>query len=176
LWIEALQRSREFPEGDQRTITTLGQLGVICQKLNRDNDAELYLAHELRLKEKALGEDNPAIAECWQKLGNAYLNTCKYNKAAMAFQKALQGYEKTLDRKHVICGVVCGSLARSFYNLDRVQEAELYFRRAIVILRHVLGDEHSTVKELLADYVQLLEFSGRGEEAQKVLLTMSTRT
>ncbi len=168
-WWEALRYSKESGEPDERTVCSLENLAILSECQEKDRDAEIYWLHAVRLNEQLLGAEQPSTAELWQKLGNLLHKMCKYHQAVKAFHRALVIYEKVLNPQHVVCGIVSGGMARSYYNLDKEEESEHYFKNAIEILSEALGSENTEVKSLTADYVNLLEFCGRGEEAKRLL-------
>ncbi len=164
-WLEALRRAREFGELDERTVVALRNLAQLSERQEKNFDSEIYWLHALNIETKRLGATHPTIAEHWQKLGNIFHKTCKYNKAVQSYQKALAIYETVFEHSHVVNGIVCGSLARSYYDLDNSVESEHYFKRSIKILTEKLGADHATVTTLVEDYGCLLEFCGRADEA-----------
>ena len=133
----------------------------------------LYAEKEIKLLEDGVRQ-NPGNAVAWTKLGNALMDTHRYQEAVDAYQKALN-----LDQKNVDVRVDMGTCLK---NLGQFDKAVGEYREAIKIdPRHVnahrnlglvlgfdLGRKEEAVKEL-EESLRLSPYGPGADNARKMI-------
>lgn len=133
----------------------------------------VYAENEIKLLETAVRQ-NPKNAMSWTKLGNALMDTRRYQGAIDAYQKAVE-----LDQKNVDVRVDLGTC---FKNIGRFDRAVEEYRKAITIdPRHVnahrnlgvvlgfdLGDKTGAIREL-EESLRLAPYGSGADNARKMI-------
>ncbi len=94
--LEALSiRTRLLGEEDLLTAETMGNLGLVCHQLHRDDEAEKWFEKALAVKNKHLASDAPELAVTMHNLAKFYGSRKHYDKAHELLTKV-----HTIDKKH----------------------------------------------------------------------------
>jgi hypothetical protein len=135
--------------------------------------------------------DNPSAGN-YEELGNLYLDDNDFNRARVAFDKAIAARADTPDPfyRRGICAIYLGDAAAALPDLERVvsKEPDYDFQRAAGLLAHAYAQTGqkekaealfrgvtvtSTLSETYLNFAELLASEGRNAEArewaQKVL-------
>jgi tetratricopeptide (TPR) repeat protein len=141
----------------------------------------LYLAIEDQDKAlealKKVSENDASSDEAHYQLADLYYKKNKFREAAAAARKAYEINQKTPEPRKTVA--YAGLLARSLLRLGRTQEAIDIYKKAIGIKdtkdATAKGDDDDIIKgglptsPLIFDYAEALVYSGRYDEATKLL-------
>ena len=141
----------------------------------------LYLAIEDQDKAlealKKVSENDASSDEAHYQLADLYYKKNKFREAAAAARKAYEINQKTPEPRKTVA--YAGLLARSLLRIGRTQEAIDIYKKAIGIKdtkdATAKGDDDDIIKgglptsPLIFDYAEALVYSGRYDEATKLL-------
>lgn len=126
---------------------------------------------------KKVSENDAASDEAQYQLADLYYKKNKFREAAAAARRAYDINQKTPEPRKTI--VYAGLLARSLLRIGRTQEAIDIYKKAIGIKDSkdstAKGDDDDIIKggiptsPLIFDYAEALVYSGRYDEATKLL-------
>ena len=154
-------------------------LSAGCQKKEEPKvqapypSTRIYSQDEIRLLENAAAQD-PKNFSAWTNLGNALMDSRRYQEAVNAYQKALE-----LDQDKVDVRVDMGTCFKNIGQFDRAVEE---YRKALTIdPRHVnahrnlgvvlgfdLGDKKEAIKEL-EESLRLSPYGPGANNARKMI-------
>src|SRR5262249_52280480 len=92
----------------------------------------------------------------------------KYEEAEPFAVTVFEIYEGRLGADHVDVGIMANNLAMLFHAQKKYAEAEQLYKRALGIRTKRGAPKHKDVKDLIANYIQLLEATGRKGDAEKL--------
>jgi tetratricopeptide (TPR) repeat protein len=129
-----LQESRKL-EVEYKRLYTVG---------NSLDERMVPLAERaLALREKALGPNDPQVAEILQYLGDIYLGWYQdYAKTEAMYRRALDIREQSLGPNHPAVATSLDALANVQWARGENVGTELMYRRALTIYENSLGDSH----------------------------------
>lgn len=105
-------------------------------------EAEPLYKRALAIREKALGDDHPDVANSLNGLAMLYLNQGKYAEAELLLKRALTIREKALGPDHSDVATSLNNLALLYHNQGKYAEAEPLYKRALTISEKALGLNH----------------------------------
>lgn len=133
-----------FPDYEPFVATICNDLGVLYWKINRFQEAAVYLQEALEIRRKFAGR-NPGlflskIADTCNDIGGLYCKTNHYKEAEQCYQEALEIYKELSVRK---AGRYEAKLAMAYNNLSIVYEetgryelAEDGYQKALAIRKN----------------------------------------
>lgn len=109
-------------------------------------DEALPLAKRaLKLRETALGQNHPLVAESLTNLAELYLAKGKFADAEPPLKRAMAIYEKNPNSNGLIVGKALDRMAALRLAGADVKKAEELFRRAIEVKKSAVGENHAEV-------------------------------
>ena len=111
------------------------------------------------------GQDQAVAAH--NNLARAYRAVANYNAADANYRRAIALLDGKGEKANA--GILTDNLAVLYLNQGRLDEAERYHKRAIVLLEEALGREHSSVGQAVGNLGALLNEAGRYAEAEPLL-------
>jgi CHAT domain-containing protein/lipopolysaccharide biosynthesis regulator YciM len=117
----------------------------------------------LKLREKALGPESPAVANSLHQLGNIYHLKGDYPKAETALQRALTIRESTSGPESNDAFTLLVSLGGLYYDMGELDKAEQFMQRATVIQGKALNLDQGRVIALFNNFA--LVYYAKGEYA-----------
>jgi len=131
--------------------------------------AQLLAARALDLREKALGPDQPEVAETLNLLGVICTARSDYNRAELLFQRALAINEKAFGSEYPAVAEVTDNLAKNFNARGNYAEAKRLARKALGIREKALGQDHYLVAVSLGTLGDI--FLAKGDYADARVLS-----
>ncbi len=96
----------------------------------------------LAIREKALGTDDPLVADSLRTLGNAYINAGNDAQALKAYERGLAIREKVDGPESIGVALLVGNIGASYAGLGEYARALDLLQRAVTIIEKDLGPEH----------------------------------
>jgi len=125
------------------------QLGITAYSLGRFADAEELLGRALAAREKALGPNNPAVAESLEALGNVLADQGHYEQARGRLERAVTIREEALGPRHPRTASARNDLGMLLRDLGKPKQALAHFELALAVFEESLGAEHADVGRIL---------------------------
>ncbi|MBK7745677.1 MAG: tetratricopeptide repeat protein [Candidatus Obscuribacter sp.] len=166
---EAKSQAETFEPKDPRRVTGLHKLGNALAEAGRKEEAEACHKRAVDLTVSCFGPYHQKVADSTKELASLYFENGDYVKAEELCRKMLNIYEKSLGIKHQEVGLVSRNLAMILHQQNKLDEAEKYYKRALLILQDVLNPFDSGLIGLMQSYAELLQLSGREEEADHMI-------
>jgi tetratricopeptide (TPR) repeat protein len=101
-------------------------------------------------------------------LGDLYSDLRRLNEAEKMYQRALQGYEKTLGPDNTLTLDTVNNLGLLYADLGRLKEAEKMYQRALQGCEKALGPDHTSTLQTVNNLGILYADLGRLKEAEKM--------
>jgi len=143
-----------------------------------DASAERYLRASLAGDEKALGANNPSVADQEVQLGNLLARHGRFDEAEASFRRAIAAFTATY-------GAVSNGVAHALNEMSNMLEdkgdlagAEAALNEALRIRMATVGPDHHDTIAVESNLFWLIEYEGRYEEAvprRLALLDRATR-
>jgi CHAT domain-containing protein/tetratricopeptide (TPR) repeat protein len=121
---------------------------------------------ELALYEKALGPDDPKVADALSNLAELYFNQRRYADAELLYKRALAIREKTLGPEDPYVGLTLANLADTYEAEGRLADAESLYERALAIEEKEFGPGDANVTPLVERLAETYRGEGRYTEAE----------
>ncbi|HUQ02152.1 MAG TPA: serine/threonine-protein kinase [Kofleriaceae bacterium] len=168
----ALRRAGE----DRRLLALLrNNQGNWAYETKKDAEAIRLFEESLALRTELYGPDDPRVADILDNLGNAWGGLAGTGPEAgrdAALAKSVEYAERGLAIRLRAFGEDSAATARSLHNtasayetVDRLDEADAYFRRSLGAKERVLGVDHPMLGTTLVLMGRLAERRGRLEES-----------
>lgn len=108
------------------STTSAWKLKIVEAEKPQEREKELELTYQecLYLTAREKGSVHPAVAEAATFLGDLYINQNRYAEAEALYRRALQIYEKTLGKNHMIYSMALRNLAEALRARGAAEEAE----------------------------------------------------
>lgn len=158
---ELAAQRQAFGDSHETVATTLNNLALLYDTLDRHDEAETYHRQSLAIREKTDGSDSPIVAQSLAALAALYDSQGRFRDAEPLHDQALAIREKALGSDHVAVAASLAALADHYSLQGRYDEAEAPQRRALSIREKALGADHAVVAASLNDLAQLLLNRGR---------------
>jgi tetratricopeptide (TPR) repeat protein len=142
------------------TALSLGNLGLLLQKLGDLAGARLHLERALAIDEKALGPEDPEAATSLNNLGNLLREMGNLAGARPYLERALAIKEKELGPEHPSTATSLNNLGMLLYAMGDLAGARLHLERALAISEKGLGPEHPDTANSLNNLGLLLRDMG----------------
>jgi tetratricopeptide (TPR) repeat protein len=156
---QALQLQPDNPE----YLNAAGYLGFT---LGHYQETEKVLKRALKLREKSLKPDDPALAASLNNLAVLYKIQGKSAEAEPLYQRALAINEKALGPEHPDVAVSLYNLAELYRAQGKYKEAEPLYKQALAIWEKASEPGNPNVAICVENYAALLRKIGRGAEAE----------
>ncbi len=169
----ALRRAGE----DRRLLALLrNNQGNWAYETRRDGDAVRLFDEALALRQELYGADDPRVADILDNLGNAWAGMAGSASSDTARDEArrrsIEYAQRGLDIRLRALGEDSAATARSLHNVasaleavDRLDDADRFFRRSLAAKERVLGPDHPGLGTTLVLLGRLAERRGNLDEA-----------
>jgi serine/threonine-protein kinase len=148
-----------------RVYKSLEDLGYFYMKAERYEEAEKSYRRALKILEKEEGMKEHLVY-LLSNLANTLVMLQKYEDSEQMLKRAMEECEKDQTISpgtHAYCLVSLGSLYH--HHMDRLQEAEEYYKMALAIQEKTDGDNSPETQETIKAYGDLLRGLNRVDEA-----------
>ncbi len=147
-WTVALELAQDFEPQDGRRDGSRNDLAMLYRAQARYAEAEALYKRSLTIWEKALGPEDPTVAQRLNKLAELYGDQGKYAEAEQLVTRALRIDEaQGPEHPHVATGL--NNLAELYRAQGRYVDAEPLYKRAVAILETAIGPEYAGVAQSL---------------------------
>jgi tetratricopeptide (TPR) repeat protein/putative methionine-R-sulfoxide reductase with GAF domain/CheY-like chemotaxis protein len=152
----------EFTEGAR----LLNRASFYLSERGRYTEVEPLCGRALAIWEKALGPEDPELAQSLNILAELYRVQGQYAKAEPLYKRALSIREKALGPEDPELAWSLNNLALLYYNQGQYAKAEPLYRRALTIWEKTLGPEHRNVAQSLNNLAELYRAQGQYAKAE----------
>ena len=148
---------------------SLDQVGQLHSLLIRHKDALPFHDEAIAIRQGLDSHPTGALAESRTLKGVALMEDRQYEPALQSFleaQRLLQ--DANLDVSPLQRARLAENIAQTYHYLDRLAEAETFYRQAIATLRATQQSDHPFLAQSLTDLAILLKVTGRLPEAEQL--------
>ena len=170
--VVTLETIAGLPEKGQRALAGVPALRlefVDASEKVRYADAERLGRRIEEVRRRWLGEGHPDTADCYNGLGNIFIDQGKLPEAEAMYRKALAIYLKALGEGHPLTAMAYYNLAAVPLDQGKLLEAEAMFRKALAIRLKALGEGHLNSAASYMGLALVLRGEGRLPEAEAML-------
>lgn len=166
---EALRISdKSYGAGSKHSALLICHLGLIYGKKGDPKQAKKYLKKGIDLVERTLGDEHPKLGLELLFLGNELVREKKFAEATPVYQRSATILENSLGYKNPHLSLAYKGLAKAHLNLEHVENADLYFNKAIKIQKAIYGEESGKLISILSEYRELKRVMGDKKEVKKI--------
>ncbi len=137
--------------------------------MKKYNHAGPLFQEALELKQKALGADDPGVAQSMDDLGAHCLRTGDYQKADDLFKRAIAILEKAYYADHGHIAPVASHLGDCYGAQNKWEDAEAAYKRALDIYSKTLVADHHDILESTRKLAIAQRKQGKNDEAETLL-------
>jgi tetratricopeptide (TPR) repeat protein len=149
-----------------RALCVLGS-ALRCQ--GRYREAERLLDVALRLAERRLGSDDPAVVRSGNELAVLYKSTARFGEAEALYRRCLRIVVEAGRSESLVAATLWHNLGGLQHSRGRYALAEPAARRAVEIRSRILGGAHPAVAADRAALAAILDGQGETGEAEALL-------
>jgi tetratricopeptide (TPR) repeat protein len=149
-----------------RALCVLGS-ALRCQ--GRYREAERLLDVALRLAERCLGSDDPAVVRSANELAVLYKSTARFAEAEALYRRCLRIVVEAGGGESLVAATLWHNLGGLEHSRGRYALALPAARRAVEIRSRILGGDHPAVAADRAALAAILDALGQSEEAEALL-------
>ena len=157
---------RDQPELEAQLRTTVGQ---VYEQLGAYNDAETMFRRALALRRKALGDDDPAVADALDLLARFLSAQNNLPGAEVAVTEALAIRRHRLGNDHPLVAQSLGTLGAVLSGKGDVAGAEASLREALAIWRRRSDTDHAGLATGVNGLMDALLSAGKQAAAEQLL-------
>ncbi len=168
----ALAQERHFEKllESAEAASLMERLGIYTYRRGLYDEAEPLHLRALELRERLLGDKDPAVADSLLQLGKVHRTCSRYETAEPYILRALKIYEDAFGEKDPRIVPCLHLLALMLRDQGRWDEAEKVYARTLKLLEAAHGPEHPDVALCLNFLAALLRTRGRWRKAEKAYL------
>jgi tetratricopeptide (TPR) repeat protein len=164
MWFSALDEAQNLSAHIQ--WQSLDSLASSCLDCKQYDQAEAYGKRAVELA-KLLSLDPRCLASSLNTVSGAYYYQRRFAEAEPISTQILTIYNKKQGREHVDVGMAASNLAMIYHAQGKFDLAVMLYERAVEISTKILGPEHPTVIELIANHAVALAASRAKEQLKK---------
>ncbi|MCB0615851.1 MAG: tetratricopeptide repeat protein [Phaeodactylibacter sp.] len=139
---QALEASRQLPEGNFLRHTALLGLATLHQTLGEYPEAEKYYQEALPIMKKQLGEGHSEYARYLHNLGFMYADWGRLSEAEALLAEAKEIRAEALGETHPDYASSLVETGRLLFRINDLGRAEEHFRQAAGIYEQAYGEKH----------------------------------
>lgn len=166
---EAGKLAESFKREDERRFVPAEMLAEVLEKSGRAPQAEELLQKSVEARKNLYGPMHRKFADGLNRLASFYYEQNRFPEAEPVCKQVLNIYEKIYGATHEKLALTAGQLAITLQQQNKLEEAESYFKRAIDIRKDLFGTVDADSVWLLQHYANLLEATGRNDEAEYLI-------
>lgn len=144
---------------------TLDKQGTLMDRPGEYENAEVLYKGAVNVKEKALGQNNPAVAQSLTKLATMYDALGNHGSAEPLHERALQIREKALGKNHEDVANNMADLAASYKASGKLKEAETLYTKLLARDQQVAGQSSAPVASDLSNLAKVQLLQGKKPDA-----------
>lgn len=138
-----------------------------------------YYQRALRQAVSQNGNDNPAVAACYNDIGYVCKTQGDYEQAMECYQKSLEIWDKVYEGPHPDMAISYNNIGGTLYSKGEYAPAMDYFQKALNINRSFYGENHPDVAMSYnnigltcyaqGDYVKAMEYYQKSLDVRKMV-------
>ncbi|MCO6493302.1 MAG: tetratricopeptide repeat protein [Phaeodactylibacter sp.] len=163
---QALEASRQLPEGNSLRQSALLGLATLHQTLGEYPEAEEYYQQALPIMKKRLGAQHPEYARYLHNLGFMYADWGRLPEAERMLTEAKKIRAEALGENHPDYASSLVETGRLLFRINDLDSAEEHFRRAAGIYEQAYGEKHPYFAACLDELGQVFESRRQWEKAE----------
>ena len=160
---------RHFGDEHLEVADSLNSLGLVLRRRGEGAAAEPVFRRSLELRRTFLPQPQREVSVSLNNLGLVLQEAGRPEEARPLLEEALGQQLQLYGERHWLTASTRQNLALALVDLEELAAAELQYREALDTQRQLLGGEHPRVAAVLHNLADLLQRSGKGEEARRVL-------
>jgi len=166
---QALSLRRSTLPGTVQLADSLDQVGQLQSLLSRHQEALPFHDEAIAIRLKLDSHPTSALAESHSLKGAALMQDRQYQAALQSLLEAQRLlHDAGLKVTALQRARLAENTAQTYHYLDRLQEAELFYREAIAALRSTQQLDHPLLAQSLSDLAILLKDTGRLPESERL--------
>ncbi len=166
---QALSLRRGSWSNPELLADSLDQVGQLHSMLIRHKDALPFHDEAIAIRQGLDSTPTTALAESRALKGVALMEDRQYGPALQSFLEAQRLLrDAKLDASPLQRARLAENIAQTYHYLDRLAEAEPFYRQAIATLRSTQQSDHPVLAQSLTDLAILLKDTGRLSEAEQL--------
>lgn len=154
--------------GMSDVATILNNLAGLYKIQKRYSDSKKLFKRCLKIQEKELGKEHPAVATSLNNLAGLYHTQGKNTEAIPFLKRSLKIRETKLNKDHPDVAQSLCNLALVYGVMCNYSESEPLFKRCLAIREKTFGSDHPIVAKTLELYAGLLHRTDRNVEASEL--------
>jgi serine/threonine protein kinase len=166
---QSLSLRRAALPGSTQLADSLDQVGQLHSLLSRHKDALPFHDEAIAIRQGLDPRPAGAMSESHALKGVALMQDRQYQPALQSFLEAQRLLQVAIPAATPLQRArLAENIAQSYHYLDRLAEAEPFYRQAIATLRSMQQPDHPVLAESLADLAVLLKDTGRLPESEQL--------
>ena len=167
---KALELSQQVLGPDHPdTATVLNNLGNLCHRSGRFEEAEPLLSAALDIRVRVLGAEHPDTADTLVNLASLHDSQGRYEQVEDLFLRALAVKERVCGPEHPDTISILNNLGLFHYAVGKYELAEQTLRRALDLRIQQLGPEHPETALLMHNLALTLQCLGKFDQVEELL-------
>lgn len=166
---QAGKLSESFAREDERRFVSIEMLADVLEKSGKEAGAEEMLQKAVEARKDLYGPMHRKFADGLNRLASFYYEHNRFPEAEPVCKQILNIYEKIYGGTHEKLALTAGQLAVTLQQQNKLEEAEEHFKRAIDIRKDLFGTLDAESVWLFQQYANLLEATGRNDEAEYLI-------
>ena len=152
------------------TATSFNNLGKLYEKQGYYKKSEKSYCKAISIYKKTIGLSQKDTLNCLNNLASLYFTLGEYAKSILLYKKCIVSNDLIFGKKSNNCMEYYYCLARCSWEIDKLDDAELYFRRELEILKQIHGDIlHESTLESMQQLGVFLREQQKYKEAESLL-------
>lgn len=156
------------PPDLEEAASLRNNLAMIYREEGLHDRAEEHYIRAINISERLYGKEDLTVASLYNNLAALYVNATHYSEALEIAKQSLEIREKLLAPDSAELAQSLSNLGSIVYGQGNVEAAVDYFSKAVAILEISADADPEEYEVVVSNYIDLLNESGRGEEAGKV--------
>jgi tetratricopeptide (TPR) repeat protein len=166
LFLKAAEEGSHFGEADTRYGTILNTLGLFYKQEKKYALAEDAFNHAHAILAKNYGTGSPDSANVEYNLAGVQMELADYSSAITNFQRALPVYERWFGHDGAKTGLVLQDMGECYRRMNRLPEAEKYFKEASQVRESSAGIDSPELGETMNSLGITYAAEGKYKEAE----------
>ncbi len=156
------------PPDLEEAASLRNNLAMIYREEGLHDRAEEHYIRAINISERLYGKQDLTVASLYNNLAALYVNATHFSEALEIAKQSLEIREKILPPDSAELAQSLSNLGSIVYGQGNIEAAVDYFSKAVTILEISPDADPEEYEVVVSNYIDLLNESGRGEEASKV--------
>lgn len=159
-YLTLVEADKTHADYRRRVSAAYSNLGVLCQRLKRFEEAEDYLKQSQTIRQSLLRQSDNAsmedLAVAYNNLGGLYREFKRYDDAIQMFKEAIQLYRQLFQRSENYAGKLgtsLNNLGTMYWDVNNLADSEKCYDEALTLHRKYYDENDNEKVEILASTV-----------------------